>query len=147
MTSDLKLDVDKFIINFKTDLFYTEDHIWIKKEKQKFILGLTDFGQLRSGDIVFFQFLIKGGFLREQGIIAVYETIKATLDVITPIDSEILEINSQLEKQTELINKDPYGEGWIVKLKPIDIKCLNMLLTPNNYYKLVKETIKQTEDR
>lgn len=147
MTSDLKLHVDKFIINFKADLVYSEDHIWIKKGKQNFILGLTDFGQLRSGDIVFFQFQNKGGFLREQGIIAVYETIKATLDIITPIDSEILEINSQLEKQPELINKDPYGEGWIVKLKPTDIKSLNMLLAPNDYYNLVKETIKQTEDR
>jgi glycine cleavage system H protein len=139
MSSDLEIAIDKFVIIVKGGLRYSKDHVWIKEENQNCILGLTDYAQRKGGDIVFLKFEHREGVTKEGEPVALYETIKAALNVPSPFDYEIVELNSRLEEQPELINEDPYGMGWIARVKPADPESLDALLSPENYFELIKE--------
>ena len=139
MSSDMEIVIDKFLIAVKGDLRYSKDHIWVKKENQHCVLGLTDYAQRKGGDIVFLKFEHRGGSIKEGEKVALYETIKVALNVPAPFDCEILELNSILEEKSELINEDPYGTGWIARVKPENQKYLDTLLSPQNYLELIKD--------
>ena len=139
MSSDMEIVIDKFLIAVKGDLRYSKDHIWVKKENQHCVLGLTDYAQRKGGDIVFLKFEHRGDIIKEGEPIAFYETIKAALNVSAPFTCEIVELNSILRDQPELINKDPYGTGWIARVKPENQKNLDTLLSPQNYSELIKD--------
>lgn len=139
MSSDMEIVIDKFLIVVKGDLRYSKDHIWVKKENQHCVLGLTDYAQRKGGDIVFLKFEHRGDIIKEGEPIAFYETIKAALNVSAPFNCEIVELNSILEDQPELINKDPYGTGWIARVEPENQKYLDTLLSPQNYSELIKD--------
>lgn len=139
MSSDLETTIDKFILKVKRDLRYSKDHVWVKEENQYCSLGLTDYAQRKGGDIVFLEFKRREGVIKEGDSIALYETIKAALDVPAPFDHKIVELNSILEEQPELINEDPYGAGWIARVKPVNPESLNALLSPENYFELMKK--------
>jgi len=139
MSSDMEIVIDKFLIAVKGDLRYSKDHIWVKKENQHCVLGLTDYAQRKGGDIVFLKFEHRGDIIKEGEPIAFYETIKAALNVSAPFTCEIVELNSILEDQPELINKDPYRTGWIARVKPENQKYLDTLLSPQNYSELIKD--------
>ena len=139
MGSDLEMIIDKFILKVKRDMRYSQDHVWVKEENQYCSLGLTDYAQRKGGDIVFLEFKRREGVIKEGDSVALYETIKAALDVPAPFDHKIVELNSILEEQPELINEDPYGAGWIARVKPVNPESPNTLLSPENYFELMKK--------
>ena len=131
--------VDKFILRVKKGLRYSPDHVWIGEETQQYKVGLTDYAQRRGGDIVFIEFPRANGIIKVGDPIASYETIKAALEVAAPFDCELVDCNRALEEQPELMNEDPYGAGWVARVKPADPESVEALLTPDSYFELMKE--------
>ena len=139
MTKFLETTIDKFILKVKLGLRYSNDHVWVEENEGYSVLGLTDYGQRKGGDIIFMEFPSEEGILSVGDPVANYETIKAVLEVKAPFDSEILELNNKLVEQPELVNEDPFGAGWIVKVKPLDRNSFDSLLTPEKYLELMKK--------
>jgi len=129
-------------MNVPEDLLYTEDHEWIKVVDDKNgICGITDHAQNSLGDIVFVEFLsnIVHSKIERRETIAVVESPKAASDVYSPAAGTVLTVNRKVEDTPELINQDPYGEGWLFKIKIADKSSLENLLKPSEYLKLIKE--------
>ncbi len=118
---------------------YTENHEWIKVEGDTAVCGISDFAQNSLGDIVFMEYTddIEGEDVAKGDVIAVVESSKAASDVYTPVSGEILETNSDVEDVPETINKDPYIEGWFVKIKLSSPEELDELLSAEEYEKLI----------
>jgi len=135
----LEMTIDKFVLRVKKGLRYSKDHIWIQKESQHYSLGLTDYAQRRSGDLVFIEFPVSEGRVKAGDPVALYETIKAALEAKAPFDCELEDLNRVLEEQPELINEEPYGAGWIARVKPVDSGSVDSLLSPEQYFELMKE--------
>ena len=135
----LEMTIDKFVLRVKKGLMYSKDHIWIQKESQYYSLGLTDYAQRRSGDLVFIEFPVSEGRVKAGDPVALYETIKAALEAKAPFDCELEDLNRVLEEQPELINEEPYGAGWIARVKPVDSGSVDSLLSPEQYFELMKE--------
>jgi len=135
----LETTIDKFTLRVKKDLRYSNDDVWVRKENGHYSLGLTDYAQRRGGDIVFLEFQSEESKVEAGGLIASYETIKVALDVNAPFDCEIIESNHVLVEQPELINEDPYGAGWVARVKPINPESFEALLSPERYFELMKE--------
>ncbi|GAB4030281.1 glycine cleavage system protein GcvH [Spirosoma gilvum] len=125
-------------MNFPAELSYTEDHEWIRIEEDgTAVVGITDFAQHELGDIIFVDINTVGQTLAKGDVFGAVEAVKTVSDLFLPIEGEILELNSAIEKKPELLNTDPYGEGWIVRLKPTDGTQKDDLLTADAYQKLV----------
>jgi len=135
----IETTIDKFILRVKRGLRYSGEHVWVKGEDQHYSLGLTDYAQTKGGDIVFFEFPRAEGFVEAGDPVALYETIKAVLDVKAPFDCEIIELNRKLEEIPELINEDPYGAGWVARVKPVESESVEALLSPEEYIELMLE--------
>jgi len=120
------------------NLFYTNDHEWIRVEGNTGIVGITDFAQHQLGDIVFVDVATVGETLAEGDTFGTIEAVKTVSDMFMPLESEVVEFNETLNNEPELVNKDPYGEGWIVKVKITDASKLSALLTPVQYKALVE---------
>ena len=118
------------------NLFYTKDHEWIYIDDDIATLGVTDYAQGELGDIIFIEFPGEGIKFKSGDPIGTSEAVKTVADIFTPIDGEILEINATLEENPELINKDPYKNGWIIKLCKIS-KDVSKLLTASEYKGLI----------
>lgn len=125
-------------MNIPENLFYTNDHEWIKADGDTGLVGVTDFAQHQLGDIVFVDVASVGDTLAEGDTFGTIEAVKTVSDMFLPLAGEVLEFNAALESEPELINKDPYGEGWIVKMKIADVAKLSALLTPAQYKALVE---------
>jgi len=107
--------------NIPSDLKYTRSHEWLRKESDgTFTVGITDHAQDALGDLVFVETPEAGRSVKAGEACAVVESVKAASDVYSPIDGEIIEGNEALGNQPELLNTDPYGEGWIMKIRPAD---------------------------
>lgn len=119
------------------NLYYTNDHEWIRVEGNTAWVGVTDFAQHQLGDIVFVDVATVGETLSEGDTFGTIEAVKTVSDMFMPIESEVTEFNEALNDEPELINKDPYGDGWIVKIKIADISSLSSLLTTEQYKALV----------
>jgi len=124
-------------MNFPNELKYTKDHEWIRVEGNIGTIGITEFAQGELGDIVFVELPAKGKKLKSHETFGTIEAVKTVSDLFSPIIGEVVEVNSALESNAEVINKDPYNGGWIVKMKIADAKELNTLLTANQYRELV----------
>lgn len=125
-------------MNFPAELSYTEDHEWIRIEEDGIaVIGITEFAQHELGDIIFVDVNTVGQSLSKGEVFGAVEAVKTVSDLFLPIDGEILEINSAIEKSPELLNSDPYGDGWIVRLKPADSGQKDTLLTADAYQELV----------
>lgn len=124
-------------MNIPADLKYTKDHEWIRVDGDTAFVGVTDFAQGELGDIVFIEVETVGESLEEGETFGTIEAVKTVSDLFMPISADILEFNEQLNSTPELINKDPYGEGWIVKVKVQDPSQLSALLSPESYKELV----------
>ncbi len=135
----LEAAIDKFILRVKKGLMYSSDHVWVGEEDQQVVVGLTDYAQRRGGDIVFLEFPSLEGLVRVGEPLARYETIKAALEVTAPFECEIVGCNSVLEEQPELANEDPYGAGWVARVKPANPESIKSLLPPEKYFELMKE--------
>ncbi|MDR4504712.1 MAG: glycine cleavage system protein GcvH [Candidatus Scalindua sp.] len=120
-------------------LKYSKDHEWIKIEGDVAIVGITDYAQEKLTDIVFVELPEIGKQVEQDGNLCVVESVKSVSDVLSPIGGEIVEVNGRLENEPELVNKEPFKGGWIVKLKIKDKNELDNLLTEAEYETFVTE--------
>jgi glycine cleavage system H protein len=124
-------------MNFPENLKYTKDHEWIKKEGDLAIVGITDFAQSELGDIVYVEVETVGETLEKEDVFGTIEAVKTVSDLFMPVSGEVVEFNEKLESQPELVNQDPYGEGWIIKIKPKNPAEFEELLTHDQYKELI----------
>lgn len=120
------------------NLRYTKDHEWIRVEGNEGYIGITDFAQSELGDIVFVEVETVGETLTKEEAFGTIEAVKTVSDVFMPVSGEVLEFNAALEATPELVNKDPYGEGWVVKINISNPAEIDELLTAEQYSSLTK---------
>jgi glycine cleavage system H protein len=123
-------------LNIPEDLQYTDSHEWVRIEGDTATIGITDHAQDELGDVVFVELPDEGATFDAGESFGTVESVKAVSDLYTPVGGEVVEVNSALEDAPENINEDPYGEGWIVKLRTTDRA---ELLSPEEYEKVVEE--------
>lgn len=126
-------------MNFPTNVKYTNEHEWVRIEGDEAYVGITDYAQSQLGDIIFVDIPTEGETLEKGETFGSIEVVKTVSDLFLPIGGEILEVNPALEENPELVNKDPYGEGWIVKIKPTDASEADDLLDAETYKQLINE--------
>jgi glycine cleavage system H protein len=124
-------------MEIKPNLKYTKDHEWISIDGDNAIIGITDYAQGELGDIVYVEIESIGDNLNKEEIFGSVEAVKTVSDLFIPVSGEITEMNENLQDNPELINDDPYGDGWIIKMKINDSSELNDLLSPEEYKDLV----------
>ena len=125
-------------MNFPEDLKYTKEHEWIRDNGDGTVnIGITDFAQSELGDIVFVELEPEGSEFEKDEVFGTVEAVKTVSELFSPLSGEIVEINSKLEDDPELVNTDPYGDGWMVKLKMNDSSELDSLLSPESYQEMV----------
>ena len=124
-------------MSFPKDVKYTKDHEWLRVEENEAYVGITHFAQSELGDIVFIDVDTEGESLEKEAVFGSVEAVKTVSDLFMPINGEVLEFNENLEDNPELINSDPYGDGWIIKISISDLTELDDLLTSESYKKLV----------
>ncbi|HVP37504.1 MAG TPA: glycine cleavage system protein GcvH [Terriglobales bacterium] len=122
----------------KEDLRYTKEHEWLKLEKDIATMGISDYAQGELGDIVFIELPKVGTKVEQMKSFGVIEAVKAVSEMFSPVTGEVVEVNFRLESEAGLINKDPYGEGWIIKIKVKDQSEVNKLLSAEDYKKLLE---------
>lgn len=123
---------------YPDDYYYTKDHEWIKVEGDKATVGITDFAQKQLGDVVYVELPQIGTQLEFHQSIGVIESVKAVSDVYSPVSGEVIELNEKLNDSPELVNQDPYGKGWIVRLKIKDESELQELMSASEYDNFIK---------
>jgi glycine cleavage system H protein len=121
------------------NLLYTEDHEWIRVEGDEAFIGVTDYAQSQLGDVVFVEVETEGENLDKKEAFGTIEAVKTVSDVFMPVGGEVLEFNEKLADNPELINKDPYGEGWLIKIKISDKAELDSLLDTAKYQEIAGE--------
>lgn len=124
-------------MNYPDNLYYTKDHEWIKIEGDEATIGITDFAQSELGDIVYVDIDTKGKQLEANQVFGSVEAVKTVSDLFLPLAGTITEVNPILANQPELVNSDPYGEGWMVKVAIADISDIEKLLSKESYQQLV----------
>ena len=124
-------------MNFPEELKYTKDHEWVKIENDVAIIGVTDFAQSELGDIVFIEVETVGETIEQEAVFGTIEAVKTVSDLFCPVTGEVIEFNDELEDSPEKVNDDPYGKGWIIKLKPSDLTKINELLSVEEYKSLI----------
>ncbi len=124
-------------MNTPSELKYTKDHEWIKVEGDTATIGITDYAQGELGDIVFVDVDTVDEDLNEGDVFGSVEAVKTVSDLYLPVSGTVLEINPDLEDQPELLNTDPYGKGWIIKLKISDAADMSTLLSAEEYQEVV----------
>ncbi|MGN0257313.1 MAG: glycine cleavage system protein GcvH [Bacteroides sp.] len=126
-------------MNFPTNVKYTSEHEWIRVEGDIAYVGITDYAQEQLGDIVFVDIQTEGETLAAGDTFGTIEVVKTISDLFIPVAGEVLEQNEALADQPELVNKDPYGEGWLIKIKPAADADFDNLLDAEAYKALVNE--------
>lgn len=125
-------------MNIKENLKYTKDHEWILIEGDEATIGITDFAQGELGDIVFVEVETVGETLAKEEVFGTIEAVKTVSDMFMPVSGEVIEFNEELEATPELVNQDPYGKGWIIKIKMSDTAELEELLSSEGYKNMVE---------
>tara|TARA_B110000459_G_C16612373_1_gene496879 strand:+ start:2382 stop:2759 length:378 start_codon:yes stop_codon:yes gene_type:complete len=120
-------------MNIPSDLRYTADHEWVKIDGDIATIGVTDYAQGELGDIVFVEVDTLGEELSAEEIFGTIEAVKTVSDLILPISGEVIEFNESLDEDPALINSDPFGEGWIIKLKVSDVSDIESLMDADSY--------------
>lgn len=123
-------------MNVPENLYYTKDHEWLKVEGESGIVGVTDFAQGELGDVVFLEIETMGETLKKGEVFGTIEAVKTVSDMFMPVGGEVLEANPALEESPDVVNKDPYGKGWMVKIRITDPGEIKELLSPDAYKKL-----------
>lgn len=119
------------------NLLYTEDHEWVRLENDTAYIGITDFAQYELGHIVYVEIETLGESLKQHEVFGTVEAVKTVSDLFLPIAGEILEINPKLEANPELVNTDPYGDGWMIKIKVANVFDVEWLLRSDTYKCLI----------
>ena len=117
---------------------YQESHEWARREGELMVCGISDHAQESLSDVVYVEFPEVGDSLSQGETFGVVESVKAASDLYMPLSGEIVAVNEQLEDEPELVNSDPYGEGWLIKFKPSDLSEWDSLLSPAEYEKVVE---------
>ena len=126
-------------MEFPSNVKYTKEHEWIRVEGDIAYVGITDYAQEQLGDIVFVDIPTEGETLAADEVFGTIEVVKTISDLFLPVAGEVLEQNEALEEQPELVNKDPYGEGWLIKIKPAADADFDSLLDAEAYKALINE--------
>ena len=126
-------------MNFPSNVKYTSEHEWIRLEGEEAFVGITDYAQDQLGDIVFVDVPTEGETLEKGEAFGSIEVVKTVSDLFIPIGGEVVEVNPALEENPELVNKDPYGEGWLIRIKPTDVAEMEELLDAEGYKQLINE--------
>ena len=124
---------------YPSELKYVDSHQWVKLDGDIGTMGITYYGQKQLGEIIFVELPPAGKVIQQKNLLAVVESSKAAYDVPSPLSGEITQANSQLEEDPSLINRDPHGEGWIVKIRVSSPEELQGLLNAQDYQKLTGE--------
>ena len=125
-------------MNLPENLKYTKNHEWLKIEGDEAYVGITDFAQGELGDIVFVEVETVGEEIEKETMFGTIEAVKTVSDIFMPVSGEVLEFNDKLEDTPELINSDPYGKGWIIKISLKDASEADNLLSSSDYGKLIE---------
>ncbi len=125
-------------MNIPENLKYTKDHEWVRVEGEEAYVGITDYAQGELGDIVFLEIETEGEELAKEEVFGTIEAVKTVSDMFMPVGGEVLEINEKLEESPEVVNKDPYGEGWLIKIKMTNTSELDELLDTAAYKNLLE---------
>ena len=120
-------------MNFPSELKYTSDHEWIKVEGNQAYVGITDFAQRELGDIVYIDINSLGKTVAKEAVFGTVEAVKTVSDLFMPVDAKVLEFNKKLDTNPELVNQDPYGDGWMVKIELSDLSQVDGLLSASDY--------------
>jgi glycine cleavage system H protein len=126
-------------MEFPEGLRYTKDHEWVRVTEEGAVVGITSFAQDELGEIVYVDPPAVGTALSQKGVLCVVESTKAASDVYAPISGKVVEVNARLAQEPSLINSDPYGEGWLVKLSSVDEAQVSALLSAADYQALVQK--------
>jgi glycine cleavage system H protein len=124
-------------MNFPSELKYTKDHEWIRIEGGEAIIGVTDFAQRELGDIVYIDIAITRKEVASEDIFGTIEAVKTVSDLFMPVTGTIIKMNTNLDQHPELVNKDPYGEGWMARIALADVSQVDGLLSAEEYASLV----------
>ena len=124
-------------MNFPEELFYTKDHEWVKLEGNLATIGITEFAQHELGDIVYVDINTVGKTLATQEVFGTVEAVKTVSDLFLPVAGKVIEVNAGLDAAPELVNSDPYGEGWMVKMEVESIDEVKSLMSAAAYADLV----------
>ena len=124
-------------MNIPGNLKFTEEHEWIRIEGDIAYIGITEYAQGELGDIVFIEIETKGESLTKGDVFGTVEAVKTVSDLFMPVDGEILEVNDKLNDSPDMVNKDPYNDGWMIKIKVTDNGLLNELLDAKQYEQLI----------
>ncbi len=120
------------------NLKYTKDHEWVRIEGEEAYVGITDYAQGELGDIVFLEIETEGEELAKEEVFGTIEAVKTVSDMFMPVGGEVVEVNEKLEDSPEVVNKDPYGEGWLIKIKMTNTSELDELLDAAAYKNLLE---------
>jgi glycine cleavage system H protein len=124
-------------MNFPDNLKYTKDHEWLRVEGNVGYIGITDFAQGELGDIVYIDINTVGQLVNKEAVFGTVEAVKTVSDLFIPVSAKILEVNANLNDNPEVVNKDPYGEGWMVKISIENAAELNDLMDVTAYRQLI----------
>lgn len=125
-------------MNFPKNLKYSKDHEWIRVEGNEVVVGITEFAQDQLGDIVFVEIDVEGEDLDREEVFGTIEAVKTVSDVFMPVTGKVITVNEALADAPETINKDPYGEGWMVRIEMANPEELNDLMTNDQYAEMVQ---------
>jgi glycine cleavage system H protein len=129
----------RFEVNVPADLAYTREHEWLKVDDKTAVVGITDWAQGELGDIVFVELSEVGTELEQMGVFGTIEAVKAVSELYSPVKGKVIEVNSVLEDDPMVINSDPYGDGWMIKVELDNVEQLETLLTPEGYKQIIAE--------
>ncbi len=125
-------------MNIPADLKYTEDHEWVRIEGDVAVVGITDFAQSELGDVVFVEIETEGEELDKGETFGTVEAVKTVSDLFMPVGGEVIEFNETLADEPELVNKDAFGEGWMIKIKMSDASEADALMSAEEYQKMIE---------
>ena len=124
-------------MNFPDNLKYTKDHEWLKADGKEAVIGITDFAQSELGDIVYVEIETEGETLDREAVFGTVEAVKTVSDLFMPVPGKVVAVNKNLETNPEAVNKDPYGEGWMIRVELSNPADLDALMSAEEYRKTV----------
>lgn len=124
-------------MNIPSNLRYTKEHEWIRVEGEVAYVGITDYAQSELGEIVFVDINTEGETLAQNEVFGSVEAVKTVSDLNMPVEGEVLEINESINDQPELVNNDPYGEGWMIKIRVVSVAELDTLMDAEAYKEFI----------
>ncbi|MBQ5626068.1 MAG: glycine cleavage system protein GcvH [Paludibacteraceae bacterium] len=124
-------------MNIPSNLRYTKEHEWIRVEGEEAYVGITDYAQSELGEIVFVDINTEGEVVAQNEVFGSVEAVKTVSDLNMPVEGEVLEVNETINDQPELVNNDPYGEGWMIKIRIVNPAELDTLLDAAGYQALI----------